>query len=71
MSTTIDPTTRRVPPLGGLNTTVLRIELKRDAAQPAHDHLHAGVPGRAVLRVRLGRRTGTKPSATATSRPTS
>jgi ABC-2 type transport system permease protein len=29
MSTTIDPTTRRVPPLGGLNTTVLRIELKR------------------------------------------
>ena len=29
MSTTIDPTTRRVPPMGGLNTTVLRIELKR------------------------------------------
>jgi ABC-2 type transport system permease protein len=30
MSTTaIDPTTRRVPPLGGLNTTVLRIELRR------------------------------------------
>ncbi len=28
-STTIDPTTRRVPPLGGLNTTVLRIELRR------------------------------------------
>ena len=28
-TTTIDPTTRRVPPLGGLNTTVLRIELRR------------------------------------------
>ena len=28
-TTTIDPTARRVPPLGGLNTTVLRIELKR------------------------------------------
>jgi ABC-2 type transport system permease protein len=28
-STTIDPTTRRVPPLGGLNATVLRIELVR------------------------------------------
>jgi ABC-2 type transport system permease protein len=26
---TIDPTTRRVPPLGGFNTTVLGIELKR------------------------------------------
>ena len=29
MSTTVDPTARRVPPMGGLNTTVLRIELKR------------------------------------------
>jgi ABC-2 type transport system permease protein len=29
MSTTIDATARRVPPFGGLNTTVLRIELKR------------------------------------------
>jgi len=29
MSTTIDPTTRKVPPLGGLNATVLRIELLR------------------------------------------
>ena len=30
MSTsTFDPTTRRVPPLGGFNTTVLRIELSR------------------------------------------
>jgi ABC-2 type transport system permease protein len=29
MSTTIDPTTRRVPPMGGLNGTVLRIELAR------------------------------------------
>ena len=30
MSTnTIDPTTRRVPPLGGFNLTVLRIELSR------------------------------------------
>ncbi len=28
-TTTIDPTTRRVPPLGGFNTTVLRIELRR------------------------------------------
>jgi ABC-2 type transport system permease protein len=28
-TTTIDPTTRRVPPLGGFNTTLLRIELKR------------------------------------------
>ena len=28
-TTTIDPTARRVPPFGGLNTTVLRIELKR------------------------------------------
>ena len=28
-SQTIDPTTRRVPPLGGFNTTVLRIELRR------------------------------------------
>jgi ABC-2 type transport system permease protein len=27
--TTIDPTTRRVPPLGGFNLTVLRIELRR------------------------------------------
>ena len=27
--TTIDPTTRRVPPLGGFNATVLRIELAR------------------------------------------
>ena len=27
--TPIDPTTRRVPPYGGLNATVLRIELKR------------------------------------------
>jgi len=26
---TIDPTVRRVPPLGGFNTTVLRIELRR------------------------------------------
>ncbi|MBM7519770.1 ABC transporter permease [Nocardioides nitrophenolicus] len=26
---TIDPTTRRVPPLGGFNATVLRIELRR------------------------------------------
>jgi ABC-2 type transport system permease protein len=26
---TIDPATRRVPPLGGFNTTVLRIELRR------------------------------------------
>jgi len=29
MSTTIDSTARRVPPLGGFNLTVLRIELKR------------------------------------------
>jgi len=29
MTTTIDPTTRRVPRLGGLNLTVLRIELTR------------------------------------------
>jgi ABC-2 type transport system permease protein len=29
MSTTIDPTVRRVPPLGGFNLTVLRIELRR------------------------------------------
>jgi ABC-2 type transport system permease protein len=28
-TTTIDPTTRRVPPIGGLNRTVLGIELKR------------------------------------------
>jgi ABC-2 type transport system permease protein len=28
-TTTIDPTTRRVPPLGGFNLTVLRIELSR------------------------------------------
>jgi ABC-2 type transport system permease protein len=28
-TTTIDPAARRVPPLGGLNTTVLRIELRR------------------------------------------
>jgi ABC-2 type transport system permease protein len=28
-STSIDPSTRRVPPLGGFNTTVLRIELSR------------------------------------------
>ena len=28
-TTTIDPTKRRVPPLGGFNTTVLRIELTR------------------------------------------
>ena len=28
-ATTIDPTTRRVPPLGGFNPTVLKIELKR------------------------------------------
>jgi ABC-2 type transport system permease protein len=28
-TTTIDPATRRVPPLGGLNTTVLGIELRR------------------------------------------
>ena len=28
-SSTIDPTTRRVPPMGGFNLTVLRIELKR------------------------------------------
>ena len=28
-STTIDPTTRRVPPMGGLNLTVLKIELAR------------------------------------------
>jgi len=28
-ATTIDPTTRRVPPLGGFNPTVLRIELSR------------------------------------------
>jgi ABC-2 type transport system permease protein len=28
-TTTIDPTTRRVPPLGGFNLTLLRIELKR------------------------------------------
>jgi ABC-2 type transport system permease protein len=28
-TTTIDPTTRRVPPMGGFNTTVLRIELAR------------------------------------------
>lgn len=27
--TTIDPTVRRVPPMGGLNLTVLKIELKR------------------------------------------
>ena len=29
MSTTIDPTTRRVPPLGGFNLTVLGIEVRR------------------------------------------
>ena len=29
MSSTIDPTTRRVPPLGGFNLTVLGIELRR------------------------------------------
>ncbi len=28
-SQTLDPTTRRVPPLGGFNTTALRIELRR------------------------------------------
>lgn len=28
-TTTIDPAARQVPPLGGLNTTVLRIELRR------------------------------------------
>ena len=27
--TPVDPTTRRVPPLGGLNPTLVRIELKR------------------------------------------
>lgn len=29
MSTTFDPTTRRVPPLGGFNPTLLRLELRR------------------------------------------
>ena len=55
------PTTRRVPPFGGFNPTVLGIELQADAAQPPHDLLHAGLPGRPVLRVRRHRRAGTTP----------
>ena len=43
---------RRVPPFGGFNRTLLGIELQADAAQPPHHHLHAGPPGRAVLRLR-------------------
>ena len=61
---TIDPTTRRVPPLGGFNLTVLGIELAPDAAQPPHGHLHPGPPGRALLRDHRQRhRPGTTRSA--------
>ena len=37
-----------------------RHRAQADAAQPAHDHLHAGLPGRAVLRVRLGQPAGSE-----------
>ena len=47
-----------MPPLGGFNPTVLRHRAAADAAQPPHDHLHAGLPGRAVLRLRLGQPAG-------------
>ena len=47
------------------------IELQADAAQPPHDHLHAGVPGRAVLRVRRQPGLERRAPATATSRRTS
>ena len=61
---TIDPTTRRVPPLGGFNLTVLGIELQADAAQPPHDHLHADLPGGAVPRLRRPGRAGrTRPGS--------
>ena len=62
---------RRVPPLGGFNLTVLRIELRRMLRNRRTHHLHAGLPGRPVLRDRVGQPAGTSRPATATWRPTS
>ena len=42
----VDPTTRRVPPFGGLNADPGAHRAAADAAQPPHDHLRPGLPGR-------------------------
>ena len=65
------PAERRVPPLGGFNADRAAHRAAADAAQPAHDHLRAGLPGRDVLRLRLGQPGHGDASAPATSRRTS
>ena len=59
---TIDPSTRRVPPLGGLNGTVMRIELMRMLRNRRTIFLRPGVPGGPFpvdrVRGRVGRLQG-------------
>ena len=56
--------TRRVPPLGGFNPTLLRHRAGADAAQPPHDRLHAGLPRR-----RCSSSSAPAPAGTETRRP--
>ena len=72
MSTsTIDPSTRRVPPHGRLQPHPAADRADPDAPQPAHAVLLDGVPGGALPGHRLDQRAGTTTPATATSPPTS
>ena len=54
-----DPTTRSGAAVRRLQPDRPRHRAQADAAQPAHDHLHAGLPGRPVLRVRRPGTAGT------------
>ena len=49
---TIDPTTRRVPPLGGFNLTVLGIELRRMLRNRRTIIFTLVLPGRAAAQLR-------------------
>ena len=56
---TIDPTSRRVPPHGGFNRTMLRIEIKRMLRNRRTIFFTLVFPAGALLRVRRHRRAGT------------
>ena len=55
---TIDPTARRVPPLGGFSLTVLGHRDPAHPAQPPHPGLLAAPPGGPVLHLRSASRAG-------------
>ncbi len=67
----IDPTTRRVPPLGGFNPTVLRIELTRMLRNRRTVVFTLVLPAALFFVFPAATPPGTSRSATATSRRTS